>query len=99
MIEGWTEDEVLNELILGRAQLWEGDRAAVVTRCFEPDQFHIWLAGGVLRDVLALLPGGIGWARPMGLKRISTRARPGWKRVLRRYGFEDIGDGVLERAI
>jgi hypothetical protein len=96
---GWTEDEVLNELILGRAQLWEGDEGAVVTCCFPPDQFHVWLAGGSLSGVLTLLGGGIAWARPMGLRRMTLKGRPGWKRALQPLGFTDQGDGVLERVI
>jgi hypothetical protein len=95
----WTEAEVIGELVEGRAQLWEGDGGAVVTRCFPPDQFHIWLAGGRLMAVLALLPGGIAWGRPLGLKRLTLKGRPGWLRVLATHGFEDRGNGVLERAI
>lgn len=97
--EKFTEDEVLNELILGRAQLWEGEGGAAVTRCYPPDQFHVWLVGGAMRAVLALIPGGIAWGRPLGLKRMTLRGRRGWARVLARQGFEDRGDGVLERAI
>lgn len=98
-IEDGTEDEVLNELILGRAQLWEGDSGAVVTRCFPPDHFHIWLAGGDLGGVMALLAGGIAWARPMGLKRLTVNARKGWTRVLRDHGFTMSDGGYLERVI
>jgi hypothetical protein len=94
----WAEDEVLNELLCGRAQLWAGDRAAVVTRCFaEPPSLHVWLAGGSLRDVLDLLPGAVAWARPLGLQEVSCLGRPGWKRALRTLGFE--GETVLRRGI
>lgn len=97
----WTEDEVINELVLGRAQLWAGDRAAVVTRCISPDVFHVWLAGGAMRDVLALIPGGVAWARPMGLKRMTINGRQGWTKVLAGLGFmpREGYDGVLEKTI
>lgn len=94
----WGEDEVLNELLCGRAQLWAGEDAAVVTLCFaEPPTMHVWLAGGRMRDVLALFPGAVAWARPLGLKEMTCLGRPGWKRALRALGFE--GDAVLRRAI
>ncbi len=97
--EGWTEDEVLNELICGRAQLWEGEGAAVVTRCFPPDQFHVWLAGGALEAVTGLLAGALAWARPLGLRRMTLKGRPGWMRALRDHGFKPTVAGDLERVI
>jgi hypothetical protein len=98
-LDGDTEDEVLNELLLGRAMLWEGDRAAVVTQCTrEPPTFHLWLAGGKLMDVMALLPGGEAWARSMGLERVTVDGRLGWSRFLKSYGFVSDGE-LLMKAI
>jgi hypothetical protein len=97
-LEDVTEDDLLNELLLGRAQLWAGDKAAVVTQCTNnPPCFHLWLAGGPLADVMSLLPGGVAWARSMGLKQVTVDGRKGWSRVLKAYGFE--GDDMLVRAI
>ena len=92
------EDDLLNDLLTGHAQLWAGERGAVVTQCVQnPPTLHLWLAGGDLRDVMSLLPGGLAWARTMGLKQVTVDGRKGWSRVLKAYGFE--GDDMLVRAI
>lgn len=97
-LEDATEDEVLNELLTGRAMIWPGEGGAVVTRCFaEPPTLHIWLAGGRLDAVMALLPGGTAWGRAMGLKELTVKGRRGWTRILSRFGFE--GDDVMRKAI
>jgi hypothetical protein len=97
-LDGWGEDEVLNELLTGRAQLWAGDEFAAVTQCVGPTRsLHIWLAGGSIRGIMSALPGAIAWARPLGIEAITLQGRKGWVRALRAFGFE--GDDLLRKAI
>jgi len=97
-LEDVTEDELLNALLTGHAQLWEGEGAAVVTECTaNPPSFHLYLAGGRLSKVMELLPGGLAWAKVMGCERVTVNGRKGWARVLRKFGFE--GDDMLVKAI
>ena len=85
-----TEAELLDDLVTGRAQLWAGERAAVVTQIVADSggaDLHIWLAGGDLADILALRPGIEAWARGQGCTRITIDGRLGWSRVLRPFGY------------
>ncbi|MBC7168426.1 hypothetical protein [Phenylobacterium sp.] len=88
------EVELLRELAAGRAQLWIGDQAAVVTQCVataEGRSLHIWLAGGRLAGVLALREGVEAWARGQGCGAVTLEGRPGWARVLRPHGYAPQG--------
>lgn len=85
-----TEIELLTELRRGEARLWVGDDAALVTQLAQEADgacIHIWLAGGTLAGVLALRPGIEAWARGAGCRSITVEGRPGWRRVLRPYGY------------
>jgi len=82
------------EIHSGRAQLWAGEGAAVVSQCVEAStgrSLHIWLAGGALAGVLALRPGIEAWARGLGCEAITIEGRTGWARVLRAHGYEPHG--------
>lgn len=89
-----TEAELLADLEAGRAQLWPGETAAVVTQCVADDRgrgLHVWLAGGDLAGVMALRPGIEAWGRAQGCGWITINGRLGWNRVLRRCGYEHDG--------
>lgn len=86
-----SEGELIEDLRTGRAQLWPGETAAVVTQCLIDDTgrgLHVWLAGGDLGGVLALRPGIEAWGRAQGCRCITINGRKGWNRVLGRHGYE-----------
>ncbi len=91
-----TEAEVLADLMAGRAQLWSGERAAFVTQLAVDDAPYVlvWLAGGDIRDLLAMQPGIEAWARGHGATYAWIQGRKGWARALRKSGFEPHGDGL-----
>lgn len=94
-LEDATELELLNELAYGRAQLWPGETAAMVTQCVVEPQgraLHVWLAGGDLAGIMALKPGVEAWGRAMGCDYVSIEGRKGWTRLLRADGFRLHGD-------
>jgi hypothetical protein len=93
-IEGATEAEVMRELAAGRAQLWRGERSAMLTQLVDgPEPFIlVWLGGGDLRELLAMRPGVEAWARAQGAHAAWINGRRGWRRTLRRAGFEPCGD-------
>lgn len=96
-----TEADLLADLAGGRAQLWAGDRAALVTQCVEEPLgrcLHVWLAGGDLKEIMMLKPGIEAWARGQGCVRVSLDGRRGWARVLRRHGYTD-NEIELERRL
>ncbi len=85
-----TETDLLEELGAGRAQLWLGETAAIVTQCVLNDRgrsLHVWLAGGDLDGVMALRPGVEAWGRGLGCAFLTIDGRAGWRRVLRRHGY------------
>ena len=96
-----TEADLLEDVACGRAQLWAGERAALVTQCVDDPSgrcLHVWLAGGDLKDILMLKPGIEAWARGRGCERVTLDGRRGWARVLRAHGYTSNGI-ELERRL
>lgn len=94
------EAELIADLISSAAQLWPGQRSAVVTQVFEETDgpsLHVWLAGGELDDILALKPGIEAWARARGCRWVTIEGRRGWERLLKADGFERVGDELRKR--
>lgn len=88
------EAELLGDILSGRAQLWAGRRAAMVTQrlCEDGVHFlHVWLAGGDLTEILAMKPGVEAWARGQGCQYVTIDGRAGWTRLLRRAGYRRVG--------
>lgn len=75
----------------GEAQLWPGDRSAMVTLVEdEPRERRllIWLAGGDLAELVRRLrPAVERWAKAAGCRRVLIVGRAGWERVLAREGY------------
>ena len=95
------EAELLADILSGRAQLWAGEAAAMVTQRICEDgvhKLHVWLGGGDLRELLAMRPGIEAWARGQGCRHITIDGRTGWSRVLRRQGYATVGH-QLERTL
>lgn len=91
-----TEAEVQADLLAGRAQLWAGREAAFVTQLAVDEEPYVlvWLAGGALRELLAMQAGVEAWARGHGAVHAWIQGRKGWARALRKSGFEPHGDGL-----
>lgn len=98
--EGDPEAELVAKLRAGHAQLWLGERSAMVTEVTEEPKgrtIHVWLAGGDLDEIVSLTPGIAAWGRMMGCKEATIEGRAGWARVLKSHGFS--GDAVLHKAL
>lgn len=93
-LEDATEDEVLNDLLLNRAQLWRSERAAMVTSLNDGPEPYVlvWIGGGDLRDLLAMQPVVASWAKQQGAKAARINGRKGWARALKRIGFVPDGE-------
>lgn len=87
-----TFSDVVRDLDTGMAQLWDTDRAAVVTKILRTPRIkscHLFLAGGDLAELQRMLPIIEGWARGEGCQRMTLAGRPGWTRsFLRDGGYE-----------
>jgi hypothetical protein len=83
--------DVAAMLAAGEAQLWAGERAAMVTIVEdEPRERRllIWLAGGDLDELVgALRPRAEAWGRANGCRRVMIIGRAGWERALAAQGY------------
>lgn len=96
-----TADELLAELLAGRAQLWPGDDGCVVTQCLlssEGPSIHAWCGGGKLDAMVALRPGIEAWGRSMGAIFATIDSRPAWDRLYGPFGYVREG-GVLRKRL
>lgn len=85
--------DVQHELLNGNAQLWTAPGTAVVTIRDGLD-LCVWLYGGSREPMADLLASAEGFARSVGLQRVTVnQGRLGWVRLLRPLGFMP-GDDV-----
>jgi hypothetical protein len=86
-----TLDDVQRALEANEAQLWAGNRSAMVTHICDYRNgvraLEFWLAGGELEEILQGLVQVEQWARSAGCTQMHVNGRPGWARVLRNHGF------------
>lgn len=98
--DGGDEADLLADLISGQAQLWPGEGAAMVTQCVDDADgrcLHVWLAGGSLSEIMRMRPGVEAWARRRGCARVTIDGRAGWGRVLRPFGYAQVGCELQRR--
>jgi hypothetical protein len=77
----------------GRAQIWVGEAAAIVTeiRTYPAGAavIHGLVAAGDLDEIVdTLIPRAEAWARSIGCAMAIVESRPGWPRALRQQGYE-----------
>jgi len=95
-----TREGIEQQIAQGRAQLWVGDRGALVTQLIRTGDnrfVHCWLGGGSLKSLLEMRGGVEAWGRSMGCTHASIDGRMGWDRVFRRFGYERIGGELRKR--
>ena len=76
----------------GRAQIWFGEAAAIVTevRTYPAGAavIHGLVAAGDLDEIVGtLIPRAEAWARSIGCAMAIIESRPGWARALKRCGY------------
>lgn len=85
-----TVEDVLEEIRLQRAQLWEGAKSIIVTEVQDYPRariLHFWLAAGDLDEVIALSHIAMDWGRANGCERATLAGRRGWERALKSEGW------------
>jgi hypothetical protein len=87
-----TMQDIAEALATGRAQLHAFHGAAFVTEVLiHPNgtrTLNIWLAGGNLDDVRAMVETGAEFGRAMKCDRMTIVGRGGWERAMKEAGFE-----------
>ena len=79
------------------AQLWLGERSAIVTEIVG-DAIHVWLGAGDLNELLEMRPLIERYGREIGCTRITGDGRLGWQRALKPHGYA-LNDDVLEKTL
>ncbi|HYE43415.1 MAG TPA: hypothetical protein VEA15_08480 [Caulobacteraceae bacterium] len=81
-------DDVWAGVQAGEFHFWPGRRSAAVGELVRHPQradYHVWLAGGELDELLEMERAASAFARALGCQRITLHGRRGWERVLKDY--------------
>lgn len=81
-------EDVLERLLIGDAQLWVCDDAAVVTEIAiypRRKMLRAWLAAGTYEGIRRIEDRVIPWAKEYGCDGIEIIGRLGWRRRLKDY--------------
>jgi len=79
---------VLDSILDGKADLWPGEKSAIVTEIITYPLgkcLHFWLAGGDLDELMKMEPGIAEWGKRQGCVASSISGRRGWVRKLDGY--------------
>lgn len=98
---GESLQRAIDEILAGRAQLWGGERSALVTQLVQTNEerwLHLWLCAGDRAEAVAARPLIESWARQQGAQAMTLKGRDGWARVLRAHGFE-MTNGLLRKGL
>ena len=94
LADGQEWSEVIERIEQNKAQLWLGERSAMVTEIVG-DAIHVWLGAGDLSELLAMRPLVERAGREWGCKRATISGRLGWDRALKPYGFARVLEKML----
>lgn len=77
--------DVFDEVLAGRAQLWSTDDAVIITEVIDYPRKRVlrfWIAAGELEPVLALSRQIYPWAQQLGCECAQMTGRKGWTKAL-----------------
>ena len=89
-----TPEDFAERLESGAAQLWRGERSAIMLQRTEYHRsgevvMEAGPASGDMDEILAAVPRLEDWAREIGCTQVHVHAgRKGWERALREQGYE-----------
>ena len=89
-----TPDDFQERIDSGAAQLWQGERSAIMLQRTEYHRsgevvMEAGPASGDMDEILAAVPRLEDWARSIGCTQVHVHAgRKGWERALRAQGYE-----------
>jgi len=86
--DAYALDDVLKGVLAGDFHFWPGQRSAAVGEVVEHPRrrdYHVFLAGGDLSELLSMERSAAAFARALGCDRITIHGRKGWARVFPEY--------------
>ena len=94
-------DDVADGVRSGRMQLWQGPEGCAVTEIVvypRSKALHVFLAGGKMEQIIDMIDSAVEWGRAVGCDTMTVAGRPGWERVLQKYGWH-YASTILAREI
>jgi hypothetical protein len=98
--EGYTLQDLENELASGKSRLWIGERSALVTYVEDiggARSLHVWQGCGDLQELIQMRIGIEAYARAHACQWATIDGRSGWARVFAKAGFERHGEVLRKR--
>lgn len=77
--------DIADGIAAGNFHFWPGEKAAAITEIHQYPRarfLHIFLAGGDLAELLAMIPAFKSWGAFHQCSKLTLAGRLGWKRVL-----------------
>ena len=84
----YTLGDVWAGVVSGEFHFWPGRRSAAVGELVQHPRrrdYHVWLAGGDIRELIIMEQSASAFARVLGCDRITLHGRKGWARALKDY--------------
>lgn len=91
---GFTLDDLIDAVARGHMQSWHGLNSLLITElvCYpRKKMLRVVIAAGDIEEILAMIPTVESWSKLQGCGGVLFTGRPGWKRVLDRYGYRSLG--------
>lgn len=86
-----TVDDVVDNVLTGRMQLWPAERGCAVTEIVVYPQkkvLHVFLAAGEMDQLFDMIESAAEWARGQGCTAMTLAGRLGWQRAMKPLGWE-----------
>lgn len=87
---GWTWSEIVSGIAAGQFHIFQNETAALIGEFIVSPRhkvMHIWLGGGDMAGVEALIPEAEAFGREHGCDAGGCTGRKGWARALRKHGY------------
>jgi hypothetical protein len=84
--------DVVEGVLKGSMQLWSGEKGCAVTEIVvypKKKVLHVFLAGGKLEQITDMHADAVKWAKTQGCQGMTIAGRPGWKKILDKYGWKE----------
>lgn len=77
----------------GTLEFWPGKHCALISQVVQypkKKMIHVFLAGGDIKEIEAMEPDIVAWAKQQGCEALSLTGRPGWtKSFLNNIGYKN----------
>ena len=83
--------DICEGVLSGHMQLWSNEKACAITEIVVyPNKkvFHVFLAGGKMKQVLELHDNSLEWAKAQGCEGMTLSGRKGWTKALMSRGWQ-----------